>query len=37
MALLDELVARGLYKECTDRAGLAELLGGAAPVSVYAG
>lgn len=36
MAILDELEARGLYKECTDRAGLAKLLAGG-KVSAYAG
>ena len=37
MSLLDELEARGLFANCTDRAGLAELLAKNAPVSVYAG
>lgn len=35
--LIEELDARGLYQECTDRAGLTELLATHAPVSVYAG
>jgi len=34
---LDELEARGLYQDCTDRTALAALLASAAPVSVYAG
>jgi tyrosyl-tRNA synthetase len=37
MPLLDELAARGLVADVTDRAGLAELLGKHAPVSAYAG
>ncbi len=37
MAILDELAARGLFADCTDRAGLAELLATKAPVSAYAG
>ena len=37
MQLLDELSARGLFADCTDRAGLAELLAGHAPVTAYAG
>jgi len=37
MSILDELEARGLYANCTDRAGLAELLATQAPVSAYAG
>ncbi len=37
MSLLDELEARGLYQECTDRAGLGQLLEASAPVAVYAG
>ncbi|MDB4953765.1 MAG: tyrosyl-tRNA synthetase [Myxococcales bacterium] len=37
MAILDELKARGLYAECTDPAGLTQLLANEAPVSVYAG
>src|SRR6201990_3189970 len=35
--MLDELQARGLFQECTDRKGLGELLDASAPVSVYAG
>src|SRR3569623_2224878 len=35
--MLDELAARGLFLECTDRNGLGELLAKSAPVSVYAG
>jgi len=35
--MLDELAARGLFQECTDRNGLGELLAKSAPVSVYAG
>jgi tyrosyl-tRNA synthetase len=35
--MLDELQARGLFQECTDRKGLGELLATSAPVSVYAG
>ena len=37
MSLLGELTERGLFEECTDRAGLADLLATAAPVSAYAG
>jgi tyrosyl-tRNA synthetase len=37
MPLLDELAARDLVADVTDRAGLAELLGNHAPVSAYAG
>src|SRR4051812_25881165 len=37
MAILDELAARGLLADVTDRAGLADLLTNHAPVSVYAG
>jgi tyrosyl-tRNA synthetase len=37
MSIVDELKARGLYAECTDREGLSELLSKEAPVSVYAG
>ena len=37
MAILDELEARGLFKECTNRTGLAALLATHAPVSAYAG
>jgi tyrosyl-tRNA synthetase len=37
MSIVDELKARGLYAECTDREGLSELLTKEAPVSVYAG
>ncbi len=37
MNLLEELVARGLFQECTDREGLGALLATAAPVSAYAG
>ena len=37
MAFLDELEARGLMANVTDRAGLAELLASHAPVSAYAG
>ena len=37
MSIVDELEARGLYANCTDRAGLAELLAKEAPVSAYAG
>jgi tyrosyl-tRNA synthetase len=36
-AFLDELDARGLFANCTDRAGLAELLTKEAPISAYAG
>lgn len=35
--LLEELEARGLFQECTDRKGLGEVLATSAPVSVYAG
>jgi tyrosyl-tRNA synthetase len=35
--MLDELAARGLFQECTDRKGLGELLATSAPVAVYAG
>jgi tyrosyl-tRNA synthetase len=37
MSLLDELDARGLFANCTDRAGLADLFAKEAPVSAYAG
>ena len=37
MSIVDELEARGLYANCTDRAGLSELLTKEAPVSAYAG
>ncbi|HSD90538.1 MAG TPA: tyrosine--tRNA ligase, partial [Kofleriaceae bacterium] len=37
MSILDELDARGLFANCTDRAGLANLLAKEAPVSAYAG
>ncbi|HEY1548300.1 MAG TPA: tyrosine--tRNA ligase [Kofleriaceae bacterium] len=37
MLLLDELDARGLLANCTDRAGLAELLASHAPIAAYAG
>lgn len=37
MSLLDELEARGLFANCTDRAGLADLFAKEAPVSAYAG
>src|SRR6476659_10140817 len=37
MSFVEELEARGLYANCTDRAGLAELLATQAPVSAYAG
>src|ERR1700760_455224 len=37
MSVLDKLDARGLLANCTDRAGLAELLASHAPVSLYAG
>lgn len=37
MSIVDELEARGLYANCTDREGLSELLAKEAPVSVYAG
>jgi tyrosyl-tRNA synthetase len=37
MPLIDELDARGLVADVTDRAALAELLRDAAPVSAYAG
>ncbi len=37
MSIVDELEARGLYANCTDREGLTELLAKEAPVSVYAG
>src|SRR6188474_2881499 len=37
MSLLDELDARGLFANCTDRKGLDELLSASAPVSAYAG
>ena len=35
--MIEDLIARGLYQECTDRKGLEELLASSAPVSVYAG
>src|SRR5690349_4984315 len=37
MSLLDELSARGLLADCTDRAGLADLLAKEAPITAYAG
>jgi tyrosyl-tRNA synthetase len=37
MQILDELAARGLVADVTDRAGLAGLLASAAPVKAYAG
>jgi len=37
MSIVDELEARGLFANCTDRAGLAELFAKEAPVSAYAG
>jgi tyrosyl-tRNA synthetase len=37
MSIVDELDARGLFANCTDRDGLSELLTKEAPVSVYAG
>jgi tyrosyl-tRNA synthetase len=37
MAILDELAARGLVTDVTDRDGLAELLVTEAPVKAYAG
>jgi tyrosyl-tRNA synthetase len=37
MSILDELDARGLFANCTDRAGLGDLLSTQAPVSAYAG
>ena len=37
MSLLDELTERGLFEECTDRAGLLDLFAKSAPVSAYAG
>ena len=37
MSFVDELQARGLYANCTDPAGLSELLAKEAPVSAYAG
>lgn len=37
MSIVDELEARGLYANCTDRAGLTELLATEQPVSAYAG
>ncbi len=37
MTLLDELSARGLLADVTDRAGLTQLLSTSAPVSAYAG
>jgi tyrosyl-tRNA synthetase len=37
MAILDELSARGLFADCTDRNGLADLMTNHAPVSAYAG
>jgi tyrosyl-tRNA synthetase len=37
MSIVDELEARGLYANCTDREGLANLLAKEAPVSAYAG
>ncbi len=37
MSFLDELAARGLYADCTDRAGLADLLATQGPISAYAG
>src|SRR5260221_4317677 len=36
-SILDEPEARGLLAECTDRAGLADVLATYAPVAVYAG
>jgi tyrosyl-tRNA synthetase len=37
MQILDELEARSLYADCTDRVGLAELLATKGPVAAYAG
>src|SRR5258706_1356072 len=37
MSILDELEARGLFEECTDRAALTDVLATHAPVAVYAG
>lgn len=37
MSFVDELEARGLFANCTDREGLTELLAKEAPVSAYAG
>ncbi len=37
MSILDELEARGLFANCTDRVGLAQLFANEAPVSAYAG
>jgi tyrosyl-tRNA synthetase len=37
LPFLDELVARGLYADCTDRAALGALLDREAPVAAYAG
>ena len=37
MQILDELAARGLIADVTDRAGLADLLAKQAPISAYAG
>jgi tyrosyl-tRNA synthetase len=37
MSILDELDARGLFANCTDRAGLADLLSKGDPISAYAG
>jgi tyrosyl-tRNA synthetase len=37
MPLLDELDARGLFANCTDRAALADLFAKGGPVSAYAG
>jgi tyrosyl-tRNA synthetase len=37
MSILDELDVRGLFANCTDRTGLAELLAGGGPVAAYAG
>src|SRR5438105_4790628 len=37
MQILDELAARGLCADVTDRAGLADLLANHAPVTAYAG
>ncbi|HEY5947691.1 MAG TPA: tyrosine--tRNA ligase, partial [Kofleriaceae bacterium] len=37
MSIVDELEARGLYANCTDREGLAEVLTKEAPLCAYAG
>src|SRR5262245_36257687 len=37
MSLVDEFEARGMFANCTDRAGLSEIIAKEAPVSAYAG